>query len=180
MIRALATGNCGTVATRAAQLSFLLLVFLVGCHGRAVPQDKPLVYRDVHELFSGDCRALAIAAASGDLETIKQLASSGVDVDCTGYARATPLYWAIAARRTNRSGLEALLESGANPNHLLLHGTPLVHIASMRADEASWVLETVLRHGGDPNAVEARGGTTPLFSAGTHAAVVALVEASAD
>ena len=165
---------------KAAYLCSVLLFFSAGCQGGAVQREKPLVYRDLSELLSGDCRALADAAASGDLKKITRLISGGTDVSCSGYYGVTPLYWATAARSTNRAGLEALLKAGANPNQLVADGTPLVHIAAMRGDEASWVLETLLRYGGDPNAVAERGGTSPLFAAENHAAVVTLVEAGAD
>ena len=159
-------------------VAYVLLLFAVGCQGAAMKNEKPLFYRDLDELLSGDCRALAEAATAGDVRKVSKLVNQGVDANCTGYRDITPLYWAIAARRTSRSGIESLLEAGADPNRSVAGGTPLIHFAAMR--EESWILQEVLRHGGNPNAVSERGGETPLFSAETHAAVVALVEAGAD
>ena len=155
-----------------------LLLSLAACYSPVV-REVPLFYRDLDELLSGDCRALAAAAAAGDVDGVERQVSKGTEVDCTGFAGVTPLYWAIAARRTSRVGLRALLEAGADPNRLVSDGFPLVHVAAMRA-EPPWVLDIMLEHGGDPDVADLRGGTSPLFSATTHAAVVALVEAGAD
>lgn len=162
-----------------ARCGWVLLAFASACQaGGSVQGEKPLFYRDLNELFSGECRDLAKAAATGDVKRLSRLLTDGLDVNCSGYRGITPLYWAIAARRTSRSGLGALLEAGADPNLPVFDGTPLIHFAAMR--EEPWILAAVLSHGGNPNSVEASGGTTPLFSAVSHAAVVALVEAGAD
>lgn len=166
------------VLMRMICLGWFLLILATSCQGAEVKDEKPLYYRSLGELFSGDCRTLAAAAASGDVKKISRLQESGLDANCTGYRGVTPLYWAIAARRTSHAGIEALLLAGADPNRPVYDGTPLIHFATMR--EEPWILQTVLQHGGDPNAVSDRGGETPLFSAETHAAVVALVEAGAD
>lgn len=163
---------------RVTGLGWMLFILTTGCQGAGVKEEKPLYYRSLDELLAGDCRALAAAAADGNLRKISKLLEGGLDVNCTGYRGITPLYWAIAARRTSRAGLESLLQAGADPNRLVSHGTPLIHFAAMR--EESWILQAVLQHGGDPNAVRESDGSPPLFAAETHAAVVALVEAGAD
>lgn len=112
-------------------------------------------------------RALADAAGKGDVKEIDRLVASGVDANASGNAGVTPLVWAMAAR--NHEGFVRLLERGADPNqqHPEIdtgEGSSAMSIAASSVID-SFFLEAALKHGGNPNLVEPRDKTTPIYKA---------------
>ncbi len=103
-------------------------------------------------------RALAEAAADGDVKTIEELVSGGLDVDVRGTSNATPLFWALQ----DIDGFEKLLELGADPNVVYDDGGAIMHWAAMHQDVS--FLAAALRHGGNPNLLKGIPPKPPLFS----------------
>jgi ankyrin repeat protein len=124
-----------------------------------------------------NARALARAAAKGNISKIDELVRSGVDVDAKGTQGATPLFWAMA----NHEGFKRLLELGANPNIVYGDGNTVIHMAVTLPDRR--ILESMLKHGGNPNLRD--GGafrSTPIFEVPTQKKdrIDLLLEAGAD
>ncbi|ADZ92253.1 ankyrin repeat domain-containing protein [Marinomonas mediterranea] len=90
---------------------------------------------------------LSIAAARGDERAIKQLLSEGARINDTGKDNMTSLMWAFGAR--NRTGFQALLENGADPNIIIRGGDSVMTFAA--GEDDPWFLEEALKYGGNPN-----------------------------
>ena len=93
-------------------------------------------------------RDLAFAAAEGDIREMDHLLARGVSVETKGIRGITPLWWAVWASET---GVQHLLEKGANPNV-----QPDGYASSMEV--AAWyhssrMLRLLIAHGGDVNLV---------------------------
>jgi hypothetical protein len=158
----------------------IILSTCAGCNAAVSGNTKPLFARQAEEIYSGQCLKLALAAADGRLAQLDLLLRDRSLVDCQGANDATPLYWAIAARKTNLAGLEKLLAAGADPNHYLESDKGLIHVAVMRGDAS--IVKALLNHGANPNLPDKRSDRTPLFYVGPNGydVVVALLEARAD
>lgn len=106
-------------------------------------------------------RALAKAAADGNIKKVEQLIKEGVSVNSKGTQGATPLFWAMR----NYNGFKLLLELGADPNVVFGNGDggSVVNWAVTAKDKR--LLAAVLQHGGSPNLIDNQSGETPLFSA---------------
>ena len=127
-------------------------------------------------------RALAEAAAKGDVEKLEALADQGIDVNSRGTKDATPLFWAM--RSDSIDGFKKLLELGADPNVILQDGGTVIHWAAQL--ENSEFLRSALQHGGDPNLIAGEGRQAPIFKAvgssgdSDQSAVTVLLEHGAD
>lgn len=91
--------------------------------------------------------ALANASCRGDVDAIQLLLRKDVPVDGTGHRSTTPLAWAVGCR--DLDGVRALLEAGANPNHLI-DEKYTVFWAAAGHDNVD-ILQSMLDHGADIN-----------------------------
>jgi ankyrin repeat protein len=93
---------------------------------------------------------LTIAAASGDIATVRRMLADGVRIDASRPAGRRPL--SSAVRFGHDDIVRLLLEQGANPqweeSNDAPHGTSL-HWASRRGNLA--IVQLLLQHGADPN-----------------------------
>jgi hypothetical protein len=101
--------------------------------------------------------ALARAACTGGSEAVAKAVRSGADPNAFAQERVrrrgtaiivTPLLWAVDCG--NLSGVDALLEAGADPNLTEQFGETPVTFAAENRDPA--ILQLLLSRGGDPNA----------------------------
>jgi ankyrin repeat protein len=110
-------------------------------------------------------RALAEAAASGDVAKVDALVKQGVDVNAKGRGKVTPLLHCLF--RQSREGYAALLKHKADPNVLDAKRIGVMHWAAMETD-AFWI-RTALEHGGKPNLINTGNphfpNETPLYYA---------------
>ena len=121
----------------------------------------PAILKPLEAMFPGQqARALAKAAADGDLRKLEELAAQGIDVNARGIKNATPLVWAL--HKNNLKGFIKLLELGADPNILLDDGGTVMHWAARHENTA--FLRAALEHGGSPNLRAGQFNETPLFS----------------
>ena len=99
------------------------------------------------------------AAAEANLTVIKEMLTSGRDVDATDASGWTALMYAAASGHSQP--VELLLASKANPNHKSLNGdTPLMASAISRLFD-----EALVHAGADVNAKNAVGTTTLMILA---------------
>ena len=104
-------------------------------------------------------RALAKAAANGNIEKINKLVNLGLDVNAKGTSNATPLYWAM----NNINGFKHLLKLGADPNIAFDDGSSVMSWAVNH--ENSDFLKLALKYGGNPNLTTNISGESLLFDA---------------
>lgn len=118
--------------------------------------------KTLKEVFSDrKVRKLANAACMGDHKAIKFQIKKGTDVNSTGYMGVTPLFWALSCE--NYDGIDALLQHGADPNHITERGrTPFT--ASATYDDPHF-LKLMLKRGGNVNAVFGSTEETILMAA---------------
>lgn len=90
---------------------------------------------------------LAKAACEGNVAQVKHLVADGVKVDSAGKDDFHPLLWAMECH--NHDGLRALLELGADPNHVYGGHASAIWIAAREKDVD--VLKLLIDHGGDLN-----------------------------
>ncbi len=145
---------------RIVAMCILVLPALIGC------STKPLDEMTTSELFTNpQVAALVHAAETGDVKTIDELVTKGIDVNARGRGNVTPLVCTYIAH--NFDGFDRLLKHGANPNLLDAIGRAIVLDAAM--DQDSRFLRRALESGGDPNLVNVGNRyhitSTPLFYA---------------
>lgn len=117
-----------------------------------------LIHMDIDTMFPDqNLRALARAAANGQIGEIDQLLAQGLDVNAKGTGNATVLFWALR----NSDGFEYLLKRGADPNVVFDDGGSVMHWVARQAD--CTMLNTALLHGGDPNLRAGLFGGSPIF-----------------
>ena len=111
-------------------------------------------------LFSGPISPLISAARSGDVAKIRELATSGADLNAAGGVNGwTPLMHAV---HTNQPGsVQALLDKGASVD-LHAGGTTALIMASGYG--YTDIVKILLEHGANSRAI-ARDGTTALEAA---------------
>lgn len=121
---------------------------------------------------------LAAAVAAGDAAEIRRQLETQ-DANARGADGATLLVDAIV--RGQVASVEALLESGADPDLPGKGGETPVHAAAFARDPR--LLALVLQHGGNPNVPNPETGATPLVQAilgPDPTRVAALLDAGAD
>src|SRR5262249_17133303 len=118
---------------------------------------------DAKERNDRGVNPIQVAAACGDLDTMKLLLEAGADVnDFTavsgpgGSSVRTPLGW--AAYRNDVPMVRYLLEHKADPNKATPVGTPLTSAAWRNSARAA---EVLLAHGARTD-IKSGDGTTPL------------------
>ncbi|QNP41109.1 ankyrin repeat domain-containing protein [Lysobacter solisilvae (ex Woo and Kim 2020)] len=146
---------------RTPALRQMLLVVLAGLAGPGCAKEDMLMHKvDVHEVFADDRVAeLAAAVTDGDSEEIRRLASVA-SVDATGNDDVTLMQWAVL--NGSLSGLDALLQAGADPTRFGIDGYTVLHTAAMVKDPR--YLNLLLDRGVPAN-VPNQDGQTPLFIA---------------
>jgi uncharacterized protein len=131
---------------------FALLSFLQGCTPNP---PKTEVF------FSNGALALLNAALKGDSKTVDNLLAEKVDIDSTGKDGLTPLMYAV--RVENKTATQILLDRKADPNKQEHEGYSAMSDAAEATD--TWFLETLLKHGGNPNLHNPIKDKTPLSEA---------------
>ena len=158
----------------------------------AIPTDrrKPAVWMKSIRLLAFLCPILSIplqaragelhnAARAGDVETVKTLLASGVDIDETDFSTGTALH--VAVGQGNQSIVQLLVEHGADLDAKSeLNGARALHMAA-DFDEIA-IIGRLLDNGAD---IEARDGElrTPLHraaEAGLNGVVELLIDRGAD
>ena len=150
----------------AKALSYVALLLLVATSGCAAPSSHGAA-----QYFQGDALKLAIASENGDVDEIQQLTrQKGVNPDKEFSSREGIPLLAWPLRAKNLQGLEAMLESGADPDARLVKkmngevirfNNAMVYAAKM--DDPRF-LDALLRHRGDPDTRNSNNETL-LFQA---------------
>nr|WP_244244096.1 ankyrin repeat domain-containing protein [Lysobacter alkalisoli] len=105
-------------------------------------------------------KPLAAAVATGDVNRIRDLASSH-DLSVRGEDGVTLLEWAIWNQQPD--ALAALLEAGADPAQAGTDQETVAHMAAMVEDPQ--YLQILIGHGAPVDTVSPRAGWTPIFRA---------------
>ncbi len=124
-----------------------------------------------------DTPEIGLAAFKGDINTLRRLISSGVNIESTGRDRRTPLF--LACARGHMDAASALLAARANVNTRDVTGATPLHWATQRGDAN--IVFLLLSHRPEVN-VQDDFGVTPLMWAaitGGKSAVEALLAADA-
>jgi len=125
-------------------------------------EQETLAFMSLETMFPDErVRALAKAAAQGNIKKIDSLVAEGVEVNSAGTRGATPLYWALR----NYKGAERLLELGANPDLVYEDGATILCKAVQLKDIR--VMRVLLEHGANPNVKE----STNMADAPIHYAI---------
>ena len=150
------------MTSRALFQSCAALVFT--CCGLAVAQGEP---------------AIADAAKSGDLKTVRALVKQAVDVNAAQPDGMTALHWAVQRRDLEMT--DALLDAGADHSITNRTGAKPLYLAANNGDAA--IITRLLDAGEDVNAVLTGEGETVLMLTaytGNPAAVKVLLDRGAD
>lgn len=131
-------------------------LMLTACH--AVGENLSSMKAKDHFSSPSQTR-LAEAAARGEVRKIDELLKGGADINARGKDNMTPLLWSMLKK--NKPGFRHLLERGADPDVQTPSGYYVMSIAAI-TDDLEY-LDLLLTHGGDPNLVDSKDGTTPIF-----------------
>ena len=119
---------------------------------------KVLIHMDIKTMFPSEkLRKLAIAAGKGKVSLVDELINEGVDVNSRGTGNATALFWSMR----NSKGFNHLLTKGADPNVVFGDGGSVMHWAARKQD--CDMLNSALKHGGNPNLRAGMFGGSPAF-----------------
>lgn len=144
-----------------ARLVLLLLLLSVSMPGCSLPGTEFAGVKVSEAFPDPQVAKLAVAAAIGDVNTIDQLVTNGVNVNAVGIDGILPLVWAMSEGKIE--GVKRLLEQGADPNQQMEGGAAPIYIAAS-GDEPAY-LKLMLEHDGDPNYVHKMRNETLLFTA---------------
>ncbi|MEY2880995.1 MAG: hypothetical protein RLZZ15_3375 [Verrucomicrobiota bacterium] len=141
-------------------LAFCTLLGLeIACSG-AVDIPSNISKRAAEAFGDPQARALAEAAARGNVRELERLVKAGADVNAQGSLGVTPAWWAI--RNRNQIGFEWLLAHGASPN-AEVESITIMEMAAGYEDSA--FLQMALRYKPDLNRAGPYTGHTPLSTA---------------
>ena len=118
--------------------------------------------KSIDDVFSGETRQLAGFACRGDTKGIQRLVDEGADVNALGLDGASVLMWALSCQ--NLSGVKALMDNGADPNHKVKNNLNPVTIAASIQQNPE-LLKAVITAGGSVNAVSGSHEETALMTA---------------
>lgn len=168
-------GRCNGVAPLVVFAAIMLSTMTFGCGVRTSVLSM-LPSATFHQKFNlravdyfNDPQVVKLCEAieDNDLDEMKRLIATGIDVNTVGKSGVTPLFWAFPDNQSERFVL--LLENGANPNvqltsnlnlpNVFRAGDTVMHLAG-RSQFPTQFLE-VMRHGGDPT-VPGRQGDSVL------------------
>jgi ankyrin repeat protein len=183
--RSLDDQNEQGVYMRVSYFLIFAIPFLAGC------MEQEHTGMSIKEIFPDPTvRALASAAAKGNIREVDSILSRGVNINFQGKSGLTPLWWALA--ETNYVGFEHLLEKKADPNIQVRDGYENVMYTAAELKQTKF-LEATIKAGGNVNLVSAQWsnqvehalseGKTPLFAAITmhnHENVAILLNAGAN
>ena len=138
-----------------------------------------------HELAK---RELKKAIEEGDVEKVKKVIDSGVDVNSSFKLLGTPLNYAIILKKPKI--VEALLERGADPNLKddrkklpILLCTSHTEYDYKKSKEIVQILDALLKNKADVNVRDIYGGITPLMNSvyiGNSEITKKLIDSGAD
>lgn len=168
-----------SLCARCSMLAIAIVLLVGGCAELVQVGDSQPDKRSWHskagwtaENYFSDPQVIALCEAieADDLEEIDRLVAAGADVNAKGKGNMTPLLWAFPDNKLER--FKRLLEHGADPNVITKSdfgnpkafqpGDSVTHMAAKT--RFSGYLQCVMEHGGDPNLVEPRWGSTPIFT----------------
>jgi len=143
-----------------ALLAFGIVTGLpIGCSA-AMDMPSNIAKRAAEAFTDPQARALAEAAARGNVRELERLVKAGADVNAKGSLGITPAWWAI--RNRNKVGFEWLLAHGASPN-ADVNSITIMELAAGYED--SEFLQVALRYKPDLNRAGPYTGHTPLSTA---------------
>jgi uncharacterized protein len=151
----------------------VVLFALSACtHTSAVHFNRMLGTNAIEMFGEPRVAELADAACAGNAAGVSAAVADGVDPNSISVGldefdgRVTPLLWAVDCE--NRRGVEALLRAGADPNQSTggRVGLTPVFVAATSSNPA--ILQLLLQHGGDPNAITEVSEDTALRRAYQH------------
>ncbi len=111
-------------------------------------------------LISASPDKLHQVAGSGNVVALNKAIVSGTNIDQVDGFGKTPLFYAVAGRRS--PVVADLLQHGADPNHIADDGNSPLHVAAETGDVD--IVELLLRSGARPNSLSEQG-ITPLMLA---------------
>ena len=133
-------------------------------------------------------RELRKAIGSGDVEKVKEIVESGVDVNSSFKLLGSPLNYAVIMKHPKV--VEALLEMGADPNkkddknkYPILLCTSINEYDYNKSNEIVQILDALLKHNADVNVRDVASGATPLMNSvyiGNSEITKKLIDSGAD
>ncbi|KAJ5027096.1 ankyrin repeat-containing domain protein [Bipolaris maydis] len=136
----------------------------------AESERRPPTPKSLRQLFL-DYDRFYDAVARGDIETVKAMLDTGVDVERQRDDGASPLVIAISKRHADT--VQLLLERGIDVDSPVLSGPPIFH-AVKASEDAPRLIQLLLDHGADVQATTGPANMTALHWAAVNGMVHAV------